>query len=66
MRKKSILFFLFFINALLYGQNFNYIPSTTTGQIIKHTYYTLSYSAKDKQAEWVTYMLIKENLLNGN
>jgi endonuclease G len=66
MEKKSILFFLFFINALLYGQNFNYIPSTTTSQIIEHTYYTLSYSAKDKQAEWVAYVLTKENLMNGN
>jgi endonuclease G len=29
------------------------LPTSTTGQIVKHTYFTLSYSEKDEQAEWV-------------
>ncbi|MES2575091.1 MAG: DNA/RNA non-specific endonuclease [Bacteroidota bacterium] len=38
---------------------FNYLPSSTTNQIIKHDYYTLSYSEKHEQAEWVAYELKK-------
>jgi endonuclease G len=33
------------------------LPTSTTGQIIKHTYYTLSYSEPNEQAEWVYYEL---------
>ncbi len=36
---------------------FNYLPTSTTNQIVKHTYYTLSYSEKHEQAEWVAYAL---------
>jgi len=36
---------------------FNYLPTSTTNQIIKHKYYTLSYSEKHEQAEWVAYQL---------
>jgi len=35
----------------------DYYPTTTFGNLIKHTYYTLSYSEKDEQAEWVAYKL---------
>lgn len=38
---------------------------TSTGQIIKHQYYTLSYSETDEQAEWVYYILTPD-LINGN
>jgi hypothetical protein len=31
------------------------LPTSTTGQIVKHTYFTLSYSEKDEQPEWVVY-----------
>jgi endonuclease G len=34
-----------------------FLPTSTTGQIVKHTYYTLSYSEKDEQPEWVYYEL---------
>ena len=40
------------------------LPTSTTGEIVKHTYYTLSYSEKDEQAEWVFYILTSE-MLNG-
>ncbi len=33
------------------------LPTSTTGQIVRHTYYTLSYSEKNEQAEWVYYEL---------
>jgi len=33
------------------------LPSNYSGVTIKHTYFTLSYSNKDKQAEWVAYYL---------
>lgn len=36
---------------------FNYYPTSTTNQIINHNYYTLSYSEKNEQAEWVAYEL---------
>lgn len=42
--------------------NFNFLPTTTTNQIIIHDYYTLSYSEKYEQAEWVAYRLKKNQL----
>jgi endonuclease G, mitochondrial len=47
------------------AQTFNYFPASTTNIVIQHTYYTLSYSVPHKQAEWVAYMLTKDNLING-
>jgi endonuclease G len=44
---------------------FNFLPSSTTNQIVKHNYYTLSYSEKYEQAEWVAYEL-KKNYLKNN
>jgi endonuclease G, mitochondrial len=41
------------------------LPISTTGQIIKHTYFTLSYSEKDEQAEWIYYELTPA-LIRGN
>lgn len=46
--------------------NFNYLPSSTTGSIVKHAYYTLSYSEKHEQAEWVAYRLTKEHTKYNN
>lgn len=45
---------------------FDYLPTSTTNQIIKHNYYTLSYNEKYEQAEWVAYELKKEFLRNNN
>jgi endonuclease G len=41
-------------------------PTSTTNQIIQHTYYTLSYNEEYEQAEWVAYELKKENLKNND
>tara|TARA_Y100001933_G_scaffold261254_1_gene315438 strand:+ start:7095 stop:7772 length:678 start_codon:yes stop_codon:yes gene_type:complete len=40
----------------------NYLPSSTTGEIVEHTNYTLSYSEPHEQAEWVAYTLKREHL----
>jgi len=44
---------------------FNFLPTSTTNQIIQHDYYTLSYSEKYEQAEWVAYEL-KKNYVRSN
>ncbi len=33
----------------------DFLPNSTTGEIIDHHYYSLSYSEKHEQAEWVAY-----------
>lgn len=45
-----------------YQPSEEYLPTSTTGQVIHHRYYSLSYSEEDEQAEWVAYILSKENL----
>ena len=52
MRIVFLFLFLTFAN-LIVAQKVNLLPISTTGQIIKHKYYTLSYSEHNKQAEWV-------------
>lgn len=42
--------------------NFNYLPSSTTNQIIKHNGYNLSYNEAHEQAEWVAYTLSKKDI----
>jgi endonuclease G len=43
--------------------DFNYLPTSTTGAIIKHDGYVLSYSEKHEQAEWVAYSLAKNDIV---
>jgi endonuclease G len=45
---------------------FDYLPTSTTNQIIKHDYYTLSYNEKYEQAEWVAYELKKSYVRSSN
>lgn len=40
---------------------FNFLPKSTTNQIVIHDFYTLSYNEKYEQAEWVAYELKKTN-----
>ncbi|MCB0457259.1 MAG: DNA/RNA non-specific endonuclease [Flavobacteriaceae bacterium] len=40
------------------------LPTSTTGVIIHHTFFALSYAEKHEQAEWVAYELKKEQLSN--
>jgi endonuclease G, mitochondrial len=41
------------------------VPASTTGHIIEHTYFTLSYSETHEQAEWVYYELTPD-FINGS
>ncbi|WP_298477953.1 DNA/RNA non-specific endonuclease [uncultured Maribacter sp.] len=38
------------------------VPSSTTGDIVEHSYYSLSYNEPYEQAEWVAYALHKKDL----
>lgn len=40
----------------------NFYPESTTGQVIVHKYYALSYSEEHEQPEWVAYKLTESNL----
>ena len=51
---KNILFFLLFIPTFSFGQK--YLPKSS-GEVIKHSYFTLSYNENHEQAEWVHYNL---------
>lgn len=46
--------------------SFNFLPTSTTKQIVKHNYYTLSYSEEHEQAEWVAYSLDKKDIVYTN
>ncbi|TVZ15557.1 DNA/RNA non-specific endonuclease [Maribacter sp. MAR_2009_72] len=39
-----------------------FLPSSTTGDIVHHSYFTLSYNEPFEQAEWVAYVLEKGHL----
>jgi endonuclease G len=40
---------------------FDFLPTSTSNQIVVHDYYTLSYKEEFEQAEWVAYELKKSN-----
>jgi len=42
--------------------NTNFLPTSTTGAIVHHNYYSLSYSEANEQAEWVAYELKKSHI----
>ncbi|MEM9546764.1 MAG: DNA/RNA non-specific endonuclease [Bacteroidota bacterium] len=46
------------------GENIeiSFHPESTTGEVINHKHYTLSYHEEHEQAEWVAYKLTKDNL----
>ncbi len=46
--------------------DFNYFPTSTTGVVIKHNGYQLSYSEEHEQAEWVAYSLAKDDIVYKN
>ncbi|MDP3313399.1 DNA/RNA non-specific endonuclease [Lutibacter sp.] len=46
------------------NSTFNFLPTSTTKQIIHHQFYSLSYNEKYEQAEWVAYTLKKDHLKN--
>ena len=44
--------------------DFDFLPTSTTGQVIHHQFYSLSYNEKYEQAEWVAYELTQKQLLS--
>lgn len=44
----------------------DFLPTSTTGKIIHHNFYSLSYSEKHEQAEWVAYNLRAEHISSSN
>jgi endonuclease G len=46
--------------------NITFLPKSTTGNIISHNFYTLSYSEKHEQAEWVSYELKSGHISKNN
>lgn len=58
MKIKSIILILTLILCISNASSAqDLLPTSTTGQIVKHAYYTLSYSEADEQPEWVYYEL---------
>ena len=62
--KNIIWLFLSFVLLCPTGIAQDYRPKSD-GKIVEHTYYTLSYSEEDEQAEWVYYVLTPE-MVSGN
>jgi len=44
----------------------DYLPSSTTDDIVHHSYFSLSYNERYEQAEWVAYVLKKEHLTSND
>ena len=64
MKIKSIIILTILLCISIASSAQDLTPYSTTGQIIQHTYYTLSYSEDHEQAEWVFYQLTPA-LVNG-
>lgn len=43
-----------------------FLPTSTTGDIYRHSSYSFSYSEVHEQSEWVTYFLAKEDITNSH
>lgn len=62
MKFLRILFLLISVNlSVAYGQDYLPVPATN---IVKHTYYTLSYNEDYEQANWVYYVLTDSMVIN--
>jgi len=51
---------------IIVSGDFNYLPTSSTNQIIKHDFLTLSYSESHEQAEWVAYELKSSHISRMN
>jgi endonuclease G len=70
MKNKFLLFFFIFSISCksaddVLPKDINSFEPKSKGEIVKHTYYTLSYSEENEQAYWVYYVLTPE-LINGD
>ena len=62
IHRNLILLLLVLFTTAVNSFSQDYLPTSTTNQIVKHTYYALSYAEAHEQAEWLTYRLIRDNL----
>jgi len=60
---KKIIFFLIFCPLIAFSQSASSLLPTNNGELVHHTYYSLSYSDQDEQAEWVFYEIREERIL---
>ena len=60
---KKIFLILFSIPTFLFSQEFVDFLPTNNGELVRHAYYSLSYSEQNEQAEWVFYEIKKERIL---
>ena len=60
---KKIFLILFFIPTFLFSQEASNFLPTNNGELVHHTYYSLSYSEQYEQAEWVFYEIKKKRTL---
>ncbi len=54
------------INSTIFIKNKSFLPTSTTGEIVHHKFYTLSYNERYEQAEWVAYTLTKQQVVYNN
>jgi len=64
MRRLLVNLALYLFPFGLFAQDL--FPTSTTNQVVDHTYYSLSYSEDHEQAEWVYYMLTGEMVRSGS
>ena len=61
---KKIIFLISFLPFVNFSQELTeLLPTTNNGELINHSYYSLSYNVDYKQAEWVFYEIKKERIL---
>lgn len=53
-------------NTFEISESFNYLPSSTSGDIYKHNAYSFSYIEAHEQSEWVAYELNDSDFSNSN
>jgi endonuclease G len=56
--------FLLIASTLVFSKSVDYLP-VPSNDLVKHTYYTLSYNEKYEQANWVYYSLTDSMVING-
>ena len=59
---KKITIIIALLLSSIYGYSQLFLSPTSNNPIIKHSYYKLSYSETHEQAEWVYYILTKDNI----
>lgn len=62
--KFVIAILLLVTNTLVFSKSVDYLP-VPSNDLVKHTYYTLSYNEKYEQANWVYYLLTDSMVIKG-